>query len=118
MCERDATVYWLVLVHIGAKRRGGSLFNESCPSFPTRLPLPSAKATNITSRPAYFAMPIELPSFHERGPSLKFDPPTPQRGYLPQVNEKLGNWLTWDVVRVGGEPHLPVFSCTPGRPAL
>jgi len=63
-------------------------------------------------------MPIEMPSFHERGPSIVFEPPTPQRGYLPQVNEKLGQWMSWDVVHAGGDPHLPVFLCTPGMPAL
>ena len=63
-------------------------------------------------------MPIEIAGFYERGASLTFDPPTPQRGYLPQVNEKLGQWLTWDVVRVGGEHHIPIFLCTPGRDTL
>lgn len=63
-------------------------------------------------------MPIEMPSFYERGQSISFDPPTTQRGFLPQVNEKLGQWITWDVVKVGGDPHLPVFRCTPGRHGL
>lgn len=63
-------------------------------------------------------MPIELPSFYERGASITFEPPTRERGYLPQVNEKLGQWVTWDVVRVGGDAHLPVFLCTPGKYAL
>jgi len=63
-------------------------------------------------------MPIEMQSFYERGPSIVFDPPTSQRGYLPQVNEKLGQWVTWDVVKVGGDPHIPVFNCTPGRRSL
>ncbi|KAF9647467.1 hypothetical protein BDM02DRAFT_3098144 [Thelephora ganbajun] len=58
-------------------------------------------------------MPIELPSFYERGSSMTFEPPTRQRGYLPQVNEKLGQWISWDVVQIGGNPHLPIFLCTP-----
>ena len=63
-------------------------------------------------------MPIEMPSFYERGSSITFDLPTSQRGYLSQINEKLGQWLTWDVVRAGGDAHLPVFTCTPGRHTL
>ena len=60
-------------------------------------------------------MPIEVASFYERGASIKFEAATPQRGYLPQVNEKLGQWISWEVERTGGEHHLPVFLCTPGR---
>lgn len=58
-------------------------------------------------------MPVELPSFTERGPSYSFDPPTAQRGYFPQVHEKLGQWFTWEVINVGGQAHTPTFRCTP-----
>ena len=60
-------------------------------------------------------MPIELPSFYERGPAITFNSPTPQRGYLSQVNEKLGQWFTWEVNQIGGEAHLPIFLCTPSE---
>jgi len=58
-------------------------------------------------------MPVELPSFTERGSTYSFDPPSTQRGYLPQVNEKLGQWLSWDVVSMGGQAHTPTFRCIP-----
>jgi len=58
-------------------------------------------------------MPIEMPSFYERGSTIVFELPTSQRGYLPQVNERLGQWIWWDVVKTGGDPHLPIFLCTP-----
>ena len=60
-------------------------------------------------------MPIEVPSFYERGKSIDFQPPNSQRGYLPQINEKLGQWISWDVAQVGGNPHLPIFVCVPGK---
>lgn len=60
-------------------------------------------------------MPVELPGFTERGPSISFDPPTKERGYFPQVHEKLGQWFTWDVERTGGEAHVPIFVCVPSR---
>jgi len=115
-----------MLVRIAAKRRcGGNIFKEPRQSFPTRLFRPSATpqhhhthhtTTRIPS--SNFTMPIEMPSFYERGASIVFDPPTQQRGYLPQVNEKLGQWMSWDVIQTGGDPHLPVFVCTPGRHTL
>lgn len=109
-----------MLVHLfAAKRRcGGRVFNESCSFVSTRLSLPAPEELIPPHNYISLAMPIELPSFYERGASLTFDPPTPQRGYLPQVNEKLGQWLSWDVQRNGGEPHLPIFICTPGWYAL
>ena len=61
-------------------------------------------------------MPIEVPSFYERGSSITFDPPTSQRGYLPQINEKLGQWISWEMNEVAGRPsHLPLFVCIPSK---
>ena len=109
-----------VPVRITAKRRcGGSIFNEPCPPFFARIFSPNVTlyhhhTVNTTSPSPNFTMPIEMPSFYERGQSIVFDQPTSQRGYLPQVNEKLGQWISWDVVQVGGDAHLPIFACTPG----
>lgn len=63
-------------------------------------------------------MPIEVPSFYERGASITFDQPNTQRGYLPQINEKLGQWISWEVKQIGGDPHLPIFLCTPSEYSL
>ena len=58
-------------------------------------------------------------SFYDRKPSLEFKPPTPDWGYLAQVNEKFKSVLTWEVERIPGEPaHRAMFQCTPGRPLL
>jgi hypothetical protein len=55
-------------------------------------------------------------SFYDRKPSVEFKPPTPDWGYLAQVNEKFRNVLTWEVERIVGEPvHIAMFLCTPGR---
>ena len=55
-------------------------------------------------------------SFYDRMPSVEFTPPTPDWGYLAQVNEKFRTVLTWDVERIVGEPaHKAMFQCTPGR---
>lgn len=57
-------------------------------------------------------------SFYDRKPTVEFKPPTPDWGYLAQVNEKFRNVLTWDVERIPGEPaHRAMFQCTPGRSA-
>ena len=56
-------------------------------------------------------------SFYDRKPTVEFKPPTPDWGYLAQVNEKFRSVLTWEVERIVGEPaHMPMFRCTPGRP--
>ena len=58
-------------------------------------------------------------SFYDRKPSVEFMPPTPDWGYLAQVNEKFRNVLTWEMERIVGEPaHRAMFRCTPGRPSL
>ena len=58
-------------------------------------------------------------SFYDRKPSVEFKPPTPDWGYLAQVNEKFRNILTWEVERIVGEPpHRAMFQCTPGIPSL
>lgn len=55
-------------------------------------------------------------SFYDRKPSVEFKPPTPDWGYLAQVNEKFKTVLTWEVERIVGEPvHRPMFQCTPGK---
>ena len=55
-------------------------------------------------------------SFYDRKPSVEFKSPTPDWGYLAQVNEKFRNVLTWEVERIVGEPaHRAMFRCTPGR---
>lgn len=55
-------------------------------------------------------------SFYDRMPSVEFKPPTPDWGYLAQVNEKFKTVLTWDVERIVGEPaHRAMFLCTPGK---
>ena len=55
-------------------------------------------------------------SFYDRKPSVEFKPPTPDWGYLAQVNEKFKTQLTWDVERIVGEPaHRAMFQCTPGK---
>ena len=55
-------------------------------------------------------------SFYDRKPSVEFKPPTPDWGYLAQVNEKFKAVLTWDVERIPGEPaHRAMFQCTPGK---
>lgn len=111
--QTGAKFFQYMGVHIAAKRRcGGYVFNEPCPPFLIRLFCPIA---TLQPRHPNSTMPIEMPSFYERGQSIEFDPPTTQRGFLPQVNEKLGQWIAWDVIKVGGDPHLPVFRCTPGR---
>jgi hypothetical protein len=56
-------------------------------------------------------------SFYDRKPSVEFESPTPDWGYLAQVNEKFRTVLTWDVERIVGEPaHRAMFQCTPGGP--
>lgn len=56
-------------------------------------------------------------SFYDRKPSVEFKPPTPDWGYLAQVNEKFRSVLTWDVERIVGDPaHMPMFRCTPSEP--
>ena len=58
-------------------------------------------------------------SFYDRKPSVEFKPPTPDWGYLAQLNEKFKNVLTWEVERIVGEPvHRAMFQCTPGRSSL
>ena len=52
--------------------------------------------------------------FDERQGDYKFVEPTPQRGYLPQINE----WATrslvrCEVVRVSGDDHMPTFRAVP-----
>lgn len=52
--------------------------------------------------------------FSERRGEYKFTEPTPQRGYLPQINE----WATrslvrCDVERIGGDDHVPTFRAVP-----
>ena len=55
-------------------------------------------------------------SFYDRKPTIEFKPPTPDWGYLAQVNEKFRNVLTWDMERVAGGPaHQATFLCTPGK---
>ena len=98
------------------------LFNEPFPFSPIRSfsPRPNHQSQNASNPipPPYDAMTIELPSFCERGPSIAFQSPTPERGYLPQINEKLGQWISWDVAQVGGQPHLPIFVCVPSKRSL
>jgi hypothetical protein len=56
-------------------------------------------------------------SFYDRKPSVEFQPPTPDWGYLAQVNEKFRTVLTWEMERIVGEPaHRAMFQCTPGSP--
>ena len=56
-------------------------------------------------------------SFYDRKPSVVFKSPTPDWGYLAQINEKFRTVLTWDVERIVGEPvHQAAFRCTPGNP--
>ena len=114
-------------VHIAIKRHcGGNLFNRAPAVPPHQLISPSANHQHHhTTSPispflllTYDKMPIEIPSFYERGASITFDLPTTERGYLPQINEKLGQWISWDVVRVGGDAHLPIFVCTPSKHPL
>ena len=58
-------------------------------------------------------------SFYDRMSSVEFKPPTPDWGYLAQVNEKFKDVLTWEVERITGEPaHRAMFQCTPGRLSL
>jgi len=60
------------------------------------------------------AIRYEEGSFYDRQPTVEFKPPTPDWGYLAQVNEKFRNMLTWEVERITGEPvHVPMFQCTP-----
>jgi hypothetical protein len=55
-------------------------------------------------------------SFYDRKPSVEFKPPTPDWGYLAQVNEKFRNVLTWDMERIAGRSaHRATFQCTPGK---
>ena len=57
-------------------------------------------------------------SFYDRKPSVEFKRPTPDWGYLAQINEKFKTVLTWDVERIVGEPaHKAMFQCTPGEPS-
>lgn len=63
------------------------------------------------------AVNCEEGSFYDRKPSVEFKSPTPDWGYLAQVNEKFKNVLMWEVERIVGEPsHAPMFQCTPGNP--
>ena len=85
--------------------------------------LAPVRTTNISpqpfpSPPHSNTMPIEVPSFYERGASITFDQPTLQRGYLCQINEKLGQWISWEVKLAGGDPHLPTFVCVPSEHSL
>ena len=57
-------------------------------------------------------------SFYDRKPTVEFVSPTPDWGYLAQVNEKFKAVITWDVQRITGEPaHRSTFQCTPGSPS-
>ncbi|KAK7686680.1 hypothetical protein QCA50_010280 [Cerrena zonata] len=52
--------------------------------------------------------------FTDRKGDYTFTEPTPQRGYLPQINE----WATRSLVRceverIGGDDHTPTFRATP-----
>lgn len=114
-----------VVVHTAAKRqRGGNYLTNPVRPLPPGSSAPE-QTTSVSIRPAQphppplsNTMPIEVASFYERGPSIEFQSPTSQRGYLPQINEKLGPWISWDVAQVGGDPHLPIFVCVPGKHSL
>lgn len=70
------------------------------------------------SSPGDAANGVPEESFYSRKPSVEFKPPTPDWGYLAQVNEKFRGVITWKVERIPGEPaHRAMFQCTPGRPS-
>ncbi|OCH95673.1 hypothetical protein OBBRIDRAFT_744750 [Obba rivulosa] len=52
-------------------------------------------------------------AFFERTGTKSFDPPTPMRGYLSQLNEWSLGTITWDVLRIGGADHMPTFEAVP-----
>jgi len=54
----------------------------------------------------------DMPFFDRTG-SKVFDPPTTIRGYLCQVNEWSRGMIYWQVLRVGGEDHMPDFQAVP-----
>ncbi|KAI0334334.1 hypothetical protein GY45DRAFT_28978 [Cubamyces sp. BRFM 1775] len=52
-------------------------------------------------------------SFLDRVGTHQFEPPTPLRGYLPQLNQWAGTALRWETVRSGGQDHIPIFTAVP-----
>ncbi|KAH9897806.1 hypothetical protein C8Q73DRAFT_833912 [Cubamyces lactineus] len=52
-------------------------------------------------------------SFLERVGTHQFQEPTPMWGYLPQLNQWAGTALQWEIMRDGGEDHIPLFKAIP-----
>ena len=52
-------------------------------------------------------------SFYDRVGNHQFQAPTKEWGYWPQLNEWSRNTITWNIVRIGGADHQPVFEAYP-----
>ena len=52
-------------------------------------------------------------SFYDRVGNHQFQPPTKEWGYWPQLNEWSRNTITWNIIRIGGADHQPVFEAYP-----
>ncbi|KAI0360966.1 hypothetical protein OH77DRAFT_1467993 [Trametes cingulata] len=54
-----------------------------------------------------------ITSFMDRVGTHQFRMPSPVWGYLPQLNEWGKTSLVWEVQRVAGKDHIPVFKAVP-----
>ncbi|KAI0778776.1 hypothetical protein BD413DRAFT_466402 [Trametes elegans] len=54
-----------------------------------------------------------ISSFLDRQGNTQFRQPSPLWGYLPQINEWGKTALEWEIERVGGKDHVPVFKAIP-----
>ncbi|EIW64144.1 uncharacterized protein TRAVEDRAFT_41560 [Trametes versicolor FP-101664 SS1] len=52
-------------------------------------------------------------SFLDRVGKYQFHPAQPMWGYLPQVNQWGSTALEWEVERIGGKDHIPIFKAIP-----
>ncbi len=52
-------------------------------------------------------------SFYDRVGNHQFQEPTQMWGYWPQLNEWSKSTIAWNVIRVGGLDHVPVFEAYP-----
>lgn len=75
--------------------------------------MPSGSLPLISSPSSPRSAMILFSSFMDRVGKHQFHPPHSMWGYLPQVNQWGSTSLVWEVERVGGQDHIPVFKALP-----
>lgn len=71
------------------------------------------RLTPPTSHPPVPSAMIMFSSFLDRVGKYEFHPAQPMWGYLPQVNQWGSTALEWEVERIGGKDHIPIFKAIP-----